>query len=315
MTYIQSLLEEKLIEVENDGFVLPKKIKKINLEKINAMIRNSGKKKAIIIDGKTLALILGNEELEKNFFKLGLCASSVICCRVSPAQKALVVRLAKRYGSSWISLAIGDGANDVSMIMEANIGVGIRGQEGSQAVRAADYAISQFFFLKKLVLVHGRVGYRRVSWVVCYYFYKNILLVFSEIYFPFFNGFSGQIYFAEWLPTLYNALWTSLTCLFAFAFEDDVHFQAVVYSNTRLFKMGQRKKYFNISVFWKWVVFSFIHGFLIYWICQGCLNGPIDGSGKTADHWYISSVAFTCIIHLVTMKLVLETININTIYA
>jgi magnesium-transporting ATPase (P-type) len=65
--------------------VLPKKIKKINLEKINAMIRNSGKKKAIIIDGKTLALILGNEELEKNFFKLGLCASSVICCRVSPA--------------------------------------------------------------------------------------------------------------------------------------------------------------------------------------------------------------------------------------
>ena len=61
------------------------------------------------------------------FFKIGLCASSVICCWVSPAQKAEVVNLSKKYGRAWISLAIGDGANDVSMIMEANIGVGIRG--------------------------------------------------------------------------------------------------------------------------------------------------------------------------------------------
>ena len=102
-----------------------------------------------------------------------------------------MVKLSQKYGSSWISLAIGDGANDVPMILEANIGVGIRGQEGSQAVRASDYAISQFSFLKKLVLIHGRIGYRRVAWVVCYYFYKNILLVFTEIYFGFFNGYSG----------------------------------------------------------------------------------------------------------------------------
>ena len=65
-----------------------------------------------------------------------------------------------------ISLSVGDGANDVPMIMQANIGVGIRGKEGTQAVRSADYAISQFKFLKKLILVHGRLGYRRVAWVI-----------------------------------------------------------------------------------------------------------------------------------------------------
>ena len=82
-------------------------------------------------------------------------ANSVICCRVSPKQKADVVGLAKSHGK-WITLSIGDGANDVSMIMEAHIGVGIRGKEGTQAVRSADYAISQFRFLQRLLLVHGR---------------------------------------------------------------------------------------------------------------------------------------------------------------
>ena len=116
-------------------------------------------------------------------------------------------------------MSIGDGANDVPMILEAHIGVGIRGKEGTQAVRSADFALSQFFYLQRLLLCHGRWGYRRVSWLVCYYFYKNVVLVFTEIYFSLENGFSGQIFFADWLQTLYNAAWTSWACLFAYALE------------------------------------------------------------------------------------------------
>jgi P-type E1-E2 ATPase len=149
-------------------------------------------------------------------------AKSVVCCRVSPKQKADIVSLYKKRGT-WVTLSVGDGANDVSMILEANIGVGIRGKEGTQAVRAADYSISQFRFLQKLLLVHGRWGYRRVSKMICYYFYKNIILVFTEIYFALFNGFSGQVFFLDWLPMLYNALFTSWQCLFAFNFEEDVN--------------------------------------------------------------------------------------------
>lgn len=120
---------------------------------------------SIVIDGPTLGVILGDQDLEYEFFKLAILAKSVICCRVSPKQKALVVKLAK-YKEKSISLSIGDGANDVPMIMEANIGIGIRGKEGTQAVRSSDYAISQFQFLTRLVLVHGRYGYRRISSVV-----------------------------------------------------------------------------------------------------------------------------------------------------
>ena len=120
---------------------------------------------SIVIDGPTLGVILGDPELEFEFFKLAIYAKSVVCCRVSPKQKALVVKLA-RYKRKSISLSIGDGANDVPMIMEANIGVGIRGKEGTQAVRSADYAIGQFKFLRRLVLIHGRYGYRRISWII-----------------------------------------------------------------------------------------------------------------------------------------------------
>ncbi len=74
-------------------------------------------------------------------------------------------------------------------------------------------------FLQKLLLAHGRWGYRRVGQFICYYFYKNVLLVFCELYFAFFNGFSGQIFFVDWLPMLYNVFWTSWPCIFAFVFE------------------------------------------------------------------------------------------------
>ena len=176
----------------------------------------------IAIDGATLNLVLEDPDLEHKFFRLSLISKSVVCCRVSPKQKSDIVALYKKKGK-WITLSIGDGANDVSMILEANIGVGIRGKEGTQAIRAADYSISQFRFIQKMLLVHGRWGYRRVSKMICYYFYKNIILVFTEIYFPFFNGFSGQNYFLDWLPMLYNAIFTSWQCLFAFMFEQDVN--------------------------------------------------------------------------------------------
>ena len=97
-------------------------------------------KMSIVIDGSTLTMVLDSEIISQRFFFFGFKAKSVICCRVSPKQKSDVVALAKKNGT-WITLSVGDGANDVPMIMEAHIGVGIRGKEGTQAVRSADYAI------------------------------------------------------------------------------------------------------------------------------------------------------------------------------
>lgn len=136
---------------------------------------------ALIIDGKSLTYAL-EKDLEKLFLDLAVMCKAVICCRVSPLQKALVVKLVKRYQKESILLAIGDGANDVSMIQAAHIGVGISGVEGLQAARSADVAIAQFRYLRKLLLVHGAWSYQRVSKTILFSFYKNMTLYMTQFW-------------------------------------------------------------------------------------------------------------------------------------
>lgn len=136
---------------------------------------------ALIIDGKSLTYAL-EKDLEKAFLDLAIMCKAVICCRVSPLQKALVVKLVKKYQKDSILLAIGDGANDVSMIQAAHIGVGISGMEGLQAARSADVAIAQFRFLRKLLLVHGAWSYQRISKTIQFSFYKNITLYMTQFW-------------------------------------------------------------------------------------------------------------------------------------
>lgn len=157
-----------------------------NLQKKLDAIRNQGagsiemETLALVIDGKSLTYAL-EKDMEQNFLDLAVMCKAVICCRVSPLQKALVVKLVKRHLKA-ILLAIGDGANDVSMIQAAHIGVGISGMEGLQAARSADIAIGQFRFLRKLLLVHGSWSYQRISKVILYSFYKNIVLYMTQFW-------------------------------------------------------------------------------------------------------------------------------------
>ena len=125
---------------------------------------------AIVIDGESLKLVL-HDDLRQKFLLLCKQCRSVLCCRVSPAQKAAVVSLVKA-GLDVMALSIGDGANDIAMIQEADVGVGIAGEEGRQAVMSSDYAIGQFRYLQRLVLVHGRWSYRRLAESIANFFYK-----------------------------------------------------------------------------------------------------------------------------------------------
>jgi phospholipid-transporting ATPase len=135
---------------------------------------------ALVIDGKSLTFAL-ERDMEKLFLDLAVSCKAVICCRVSPLQKALVVKLVKRHLKALL-LAIGDGANDVSMIQAAHVGVGISGVEGLQAARSADVAIGQFRYLRKLLLVHGAWSYQRISRVILYSFYKNIAMFMTQFW-------------------------------------------------------------------------------------------------------------------------------------
>ena len=150
-----------------------------------------GKMKAVLVEAQALAIILENKRFKAYFLKISKTCEAVICCRVSPGQKAEVVRLIKEDDPEVLTLSIGDGANDVSMIREAHIGVGLYGNEGMNAVQASDFALGEFKFLWRLLMHHGRLCYLRNAELVLYFFYKNFVMTCPHLFFAFANGFSG----------------------------------------------------------------------------------------------------------------------------
>lgn len=161
----------------------------------------------LVIDGNSLKYALSCD-LRRDFLDLCTSCKVVICCRVSPMQKAEVVDLVTS-NTKAVTLAIGDGANDVAMIQKAHIGVGISGVEGLQAACASDYSIAQFRFLKRLLFVHGSWNYSRMCKLILYSFYKNICLYVIELWFAIYSGWSGQILFERWSIGLYNVVFTA----------------------------------------------------------------------------------------------------------
>ncbi len=156
----------------------------------------------VIVRGATLSIALAG--CKDDLRKLCMGAVSCVCCRVTPKQKAELVHLVKETGA--MTLAVGDGGNDVSMIQEAHIGVGIRGKEGLQAARAADYQVGYFRALQRLLLVHGRYSYHRTSLVAQYSFYKSFVFCFTQIGFGFVSGFAGASMYNSLSVAAYNAI-------------------------------------------------------------------------------------------------------------
>ncbi|KAI9609465.1 hypothetical protein H4Q26_007421 [Puccinia striiformis f. sp. tritici PST-130] len=195
-------------------------------------------------DGKSLGFAL-DKSISKPFLELAVLCKAVVCCRVSPLQKALVVKLVKKNIKGSITLAIGDGANDVSMIQAAHVGIGISGVEGLQAARSADVAISQFRFLKKLLLVHGTWSYVRLTKLILYSFYKNITLYLIGFYFSFANGFSGQTLFESWTLTFYNVVFTVMPP-FVLGVLDQFVSARMLDRYPELYTLGQRNIFTDI---------------------------------------------------------------------
>jgi phospholipid-translocating P-type ATPase (flippase) len=146
-----------------------------------------------------------NSDHIKWFLKIGQSCRSVVACRLTPIQKQLVVRLVKENTfPKATTLSIGDGANDVSMIREADIGIGIYGKEGRHAANNADVAIGQFKFLRRLILVHGRWNYIRQSRVFLYCMHKNMVLTCSLFWYSYFTAVSGTSPYESYVYTGFN---------------------------------------------------------------------------------------------------------------
>ncbi|XP_076877504.1 phospholipid-transporting ATPase IA isoform X3 [Brachyhypopomus gauderio] len=260
---------------------------------------------ALIIDGKTLkyALTFG---VRQSFLDLALSCKAVICCRVSPLQKSEVVEMVKKHVKV-ITLAIGDGANDVGMIQTAHVGVGISGNEGLQAANSSDYSIAQFKYLKNLLLVHGAWNYNRVAKCILYCFYKNIVLYIIEIWFAFVNGFSGQILFERWCIGLYNVIFTALPPLTLGIFERSCRKENML-KYPELYKTSQNAMGFNTKVFWAHCLNGLFHSVILFWVpLKAFQHDTVFGNGKTPDYLLLGNMVYTFVVITVCLKAGLET--------
>ncbi|KAF4040525.1 Pleckstrin homology domain-containing proteinoLip ATPase C [Phytophthora infestans] len=239
---------------------------------------------AMVIDGKTLALVL-DDDIKYLFLAVATQCKSVICCRCSPSQKASVVKLVTEptlmFSPGNITLAIGDGANDVPMIQAANVGVGISGKEGRQAVLSSDYSIAEFQYLKRLLLVHGNYSYKRISKLILFSFMKNVALSMSNFFLAMETMYSGLLMYFSIFFTLYNALFTTIPIVVIAMYNQDVS-PAVLMQYPTLYVNGLKNRSFNWLSFFGWCVLGAWHAYVVYAV-------PFFTNGSIV--WYFSSAS------------------------
>ncbi|XP_047426162.1 phospholipid-transporting ATPase IC [Mugil cephalus] len=241
-----------------------------------------------------------------DFVDMACECEAVICCRVTPKQKANVVSLVKKYKKA-ITLSIGDGANDVNMIKTADIGVGISGQEGMQAVMSSDYAFAQFRYLQRLLLVHGRWSYIRMCKFLRFFFFKNFAFTLVHFWYSFFSGYSSQVAYEDWFITLYNLCYSSLPVLLVGLLDQDVN-DRLSLKFPKLYLPGQQGTMFNYKSFF----ISLFHGIFVslitFFIPYGAFLQTMGQDGEApSDYQSFAVVTASSLIFTVNLQISLDT--------
>ncbi|KAM7028962.1 phospholipid-transporting ATPase ID [Acridotheres tristis] len=295
---------EKMMDASRsmcNGFSYQEKLS----SKLTSVLEAIAGEYALVINGHSLAHAL-EADMEAEFLETACACKAVICCRVTPLQKAQVVELVKKYKKA-VTLAIGDGANDVSMIKTAHIGVGISGQEGIQAVLASDYSFSQFKFLQRLLLVHGRWSYLRMCKFLCYFFYKNFAFTMVHFWFGFFCGFSAQTVYDQYFITLYNIVYTSLPVLAMGVFDQDVPEQRSM-EYPKLYEPGQLNLLFNKREFFICIAQGIYTSILMFFIPYGVFaDATRDDGAQLADYQSFAVTVATSLVIVVSVQIGLDT--------
>ncbi|KAJ3215314.1 hypothetical protein HDU67_000591 [Dinochytrium kinnereticum] len=303
---------------------------------------------------------LNRDSLLDRFLDLATICDGVICCRFSPSQKALIVSKVRDRTSCWggapgtyrgkgqsvksdsqksslssswmaiskmlyeypsgVTLAIGDGANDIPMLQSAHVGIGITGREGLAASRASDYAIAQFRYLQPLLFVHGRWSYLRISLFTLGTFYKCFTFYLTQALFQIVTGWSATSFYEQWTLTLYNILFSSLPVIVIGIFEKDLN-KSTLLGVPELYSYGQYNRGLNTAKFMIWMAQAVWHSivsvFLPLLLYGGlcitadtqCLKGSISdcfcsdmNAGQDSSLYSIGSMSYTIVILLVNLK-------------
>ncbi|KAK9291287.1 hypothetical protein L1049_009476 [Liquidambar formosana] len=252
---------------------------------------------ALIIDGNSLVYIL-EKDLESELFNLATSCRVVLCCRVAPLQKAGIVDLIKCRTDD-MTLAIGDGANDVSMIQMADVGVGICGQEGRQAVMASDFAMGQFRFLERLLLVHGHWNYQRVGYLVLYNFYRNAVFVLMLFWYILCTAFSATSALTDWSSVFYSVIYTSVPTIVVGILDKDLSHKTLI-QYPKLYGAGYRHESYNMQLFWMTMIDTLWQSLVLFYI-------PLYTYKESSiDIWSMGSLWTIAVVVLVNIHLAMD---------
>ncbi|KAK1813845.1 drs2 neo1 protein [Friedmanniomyces endolithicus] len=254
----------------------------------------------VVIDGHTLSIIEADAPLHALFLELAILADSVICCRASPSQKAGLVHAIRRRIRDSVTLAIGDGANDIAMIQEAHVGIGITGKEGLQAARVSDYSIAQFRFLTKLLLVHGRWNYIRTCKYTAGTFGKELLFYLTQALFQRSAGYTGTSLYESWSLSMFNTLFTSLVVIFLGIFEQDLRASTLI-AVPELYTKGQRNGGFNLRIYLGWMFMAASQAIVVFYTMRSLYGS----AGFTLDQslFPLGDMTYTACVIIIAVKL------------
>ncbi|KAK6741578.1 hypothetical protein RB195_009443 [Necator americanus] len=277
--------------------------KLVQLAERSKQLDDEKKEFAMVIDGKSLVHALVGE-CRTYFGELALRCRAVVCCRMSPMQKAEVVEMVRSIGNH-VVMAVGDGANDVAMIQAANVGVGISGEEGLQAASASDYAIPRFHFLRRLLLVHGAWNHDRSVKVILYSFYKNICLYIIELWFAIFSAWSGQTIFERWTIGLFNVIFTAWPPVVLGLFDRPIAADQMM-RYPSLYHSFQKRS-FSKARFFLWIGMALVHSLSLFFLSYGFLETQIVwGDGRTGGWLMLGNSAYSFVVATVCLKALLE---------
>lgn len=271
------------------------------MNNVESGLTDHSPKLALIAGGGALYHLLKPENIDR-FYALSRRCQSVICCRVSPLQKASIVKM-MREKTGKLTLAIGDGANDVGMILEADVGCGISGKEGRQAVLASDYSFGQFRFLKRLLLIHGRCNFYRNVELVNYSFYKNMVFSFCQIIFQFYSSFSGNTVYDSMLYTVFNVLFTSVPPVIYAGLERDVSQDSMENIPELYYFDGRREWIQSYARFGMSLLLGIAHSFISFYVPYFGMYPFINNQGHAIDLSQFGLTVYGCVVLIVNLRI------------
>ncbi|XP_059473121.1 phospholipid-transporting ATPase IF isoform X2 [Neocloeon triangulifer] len=269
------------------------------------IISDPQKKHSLVVDGSSLAMALkhGPELLRE----VGSMCATVLACRLSPLQKCEIVALMKASKERPTTSAIGDGANDVSMIMEAHVGIGVVGKEGRQAVLSSDFAIPRFQHLRRAFLVHGHWYYRRAAMLVEYFFYKNIAYVTPQVFFQFINFWSTTALYDGFYITLYNVIFSFFPVVLFGITEQDLSADTLL-AHPENYLRHRKNKLMEWPKFMGWVAHGLWHAICCYFgvlLYLQVNSTALNGNGSDAGLWILGTATMHNVVIVVNLKVLI----------